>query len=67
MRWIFGHSLTIKASRVLRAGRLGHRLHGRDLGRHLGLLLVIVDQMDEGLDQVVVDLPEAMRGKAQKI
>src|SRR5258707_14138954 len=48
-------------------GRLCHGLRGRDLGRDLGLLLVIVDQMDEGLDQVVVDLAEAMRGKTQQI
>ena len=49
------------------AGGLGHGLAGRDLCRHFGLLLVVVDQMDEGLDQVVIDLSEAMRGKAQKI
>ncbi len=48
-------------------GRLRHGLRGRNLGRDLGLLLVIVDQMDEGLDQVVVDLAEAMRGKTQQI
>ena len=48
-------------------GRIGHRFGRRDLGRDLGLLLIIVDQVDKGLDQVVVDLPEAVRGQTQKV
>jgi hypothetical protein len=43
------------------------RLLHRCFGGVFGLLLVLADQMDERLDQVVVDLPEAMKGEAQQV
>ena len=47
--------------------RFRHRFQGGCLSREFGLLLVLIDEMNEGLDQVVVDLPEAVRGKTQQI
>jgi len=38
-----------------------------DFGGELGLLFILVDQVNEGLDEVVVDLPVTMRSKAQQI
>src|ERR1035438_1123903 len=46
---------------------LCHGFYGGSLGRELGLLFVLTDEMDEGLDQVVVDLAKAMKGKTQQV
>ena len=45
--------------------RLGHGFHGGGLGREFGLLFVLIDEMDKGLDKVIVDLAEAVIGETQ--
>jgi len=55
------------AGRLQAVGGVEQRLLHRGFGRELGLLLVVVHQMDERLDEVVVDLPESMEGEAQQV
>jgi hypothetical protein len=47
--------------------RLGHCLLNRPVGRNLGLFLVLGNQMDEGADQIVVDLVGTVIGKTQQV
>jgi hypothetical protein len=72
-KWRFGRNRRIDEQREHLAGgpeiggNLAQRLLHCQLCRRFGLLLILIDQVDEGLDQVVVDLAKAIIGETQQV